>query len=237
MPGLLVSARSLAEAQRVMRYDGIWLDLKEPSRGSLGRPSNETIEEFIALSHSNSAKISIAGGELSEWSNAMSSEIASILPPHCYIKFGLSHYQPSWIEKLAGLTRSLSAPEQLILVHYADHISSGCCDWDQTLQAAQQLGCRYVLVDTFDKSQGGLLDHYPIEQIRRMIQIADSKNLGVALAGSLQVEQLASLMHLGAHWLGFRGAVCVAGQRTSELSDQKLQALHYDFANRCAKGQ
>lgn len=229
--GLLVSARSVDEAQLVLQHDNVWLDLKEPSAGSLGRPSIETIEDFLSLTHSNPAPSSIAAGELFQWTDDLSATLAAKLPPHCFIKFGLSNAKPGWANTLAQIGRTLHRRQQMILVHYADWQAAQCPDWIQTLRTAEMLDCRYVLVDTYDKSNGGLLDHLAIERLESMIQIANAKNLAVALAGSLQANQLASLMNVGAAWLGFRGAVCENQERTSTLCKNKLQSLCSEFTN------
>jgi uncharacterized protein (UPF0264 family) len=229
--GLLVSARSVAEARLVLQHDNVWLDLKEPSAGSLGRPSIETIEDFLSLTHSNPAPSSIAAGELFQWTDDLSATLAAKLPPHCFIKFGLSNAKPGWANTLAQIGKTLQRRQQMILVHYADWQAAQCPDWIQTLRTAEMLDCRYVLVDTYDKSNGGLLDHLSIERLESMIQIANAKNLAVALAGSLQANQLASLMNVGAAWLGFRGAVCENQERTSTLCKNKLQSLCSEFTN------
>lgn len=229
--GLLVSARSVAEARLVLKHNNVWLDLKEPSAGSLGRPSIQTLADFLSLTQSNPAPTSIAAGELVEWTDALSDNIAAKLPSHCFIKFGLSHAKPDWAGTLAQIGKFLHRRQQMILVHYADSKAAQCPDWIQTLNTAEMLECRYVLVDTYDKSGGGLLDHFSMEQLESMIQIANAKNLAVALAGSLQANQLGSLMNVGAAWLGFRGAVCENQQRTSTLCENKLRALCSEFAN------
>jgi (5-formylfuran-3-yl)methyl phosphate synthase len=229
--GLLVSARSVDEALLVLQHDNVWLDLKEPSAGSLGRPSIETIEDFLSLTHSNPAPTSIAAGELVQWTDDLSTNLVAKLPSHCFIKFGLSNAKPGWADTLNQIGKTLHRRQQMILVHYADSEAAQCPDWIQTLRTAETLECRYVLVDTYDKSGGGLLDHLSIERLASMIQIANAKNLAVALAGSLQANQLASLMNVGAAWLGFRGAVCENRERTSTLCKNKLQSLCSEFTN------
>lgn len=229
--GLLVSARSVDEARLVLQHDNVWLDLKEPSAGSLGRPSIETIADFLSLTHSNPVPSSIAAGELVQWTDDLSTTLAAKLPSHCFIKFGLSNAKPGWADTLARIGKTLHRRQQMILVHYADWQAAQCPDWIQTLRTAEMLDCRYVLVDTYDKSNGGLLDHLSIELVESMIQIANAKNLAVALAGSLQANQLGSLINVGAAWLGFRGAVCENRERTSTLCKNKLQSLCSEFTN------
>ena len=90
------------------------------------------------------------------------------------------------------------------------------------IEAARSLECRYVLIETHNKRTGGLLDHRSIDQLQESIQLAHDVGLSVALAGSLKLNQLELLTHLGAEWLGVRGALCQTNERTSSLCRDKL---------------
>src|SRR5690606_5370379 len=89
-PQLLVSVRSPAEVQAAIAGGCDWLDIKEPSRGSLGAADFETIAA-ICESIEKSARrppISVALGELNDWSHPAS---PPALPGAvCFVKLGLS---------------------------------------------------------------------------------------------------------------------------------------------------
>ena len=224
---LLISARSLAEAQMVIDSGAKWLDIKEPSRGSLGRPDPELVDALAQLDIPESIHVSIAGGELVDWATEKPQAFMAKLPPHFYLKIALANCQDtSWKEAVRRISDSLVSSFQLILVHYADASSANSPEWAEIIETAHSLGSRYVLIDTYQKTGGGLLDHYRIDQLRGMIRVAESLRIGVALAGSLQLSQLTSLANVGAQWLGVRGAVCEGVDRTGKLSSERLhQAL------------
>jgi (5-formylfuran-3-yl)methyl phosphate synthase len=223
MPGLLVSAMSLPEAQLLATTKLQWLDLKDPSRGSLGRPSLELIRQFLGLDVPSSMRISIAGGELSEWDVSWSSSLLHLLPSRCYIKFGLSAASTfPWKDGLHEIQRFLSFPQQLIPVFYADCENARCPTWQEMIEFASSAGCSYLLIDTYDKSNGSLICHFSPAELSDMVALACERRLGVALAGSLGPRELRGLMNTGAQWLGVRGAVCSTQDRSSSLDPKRL---------------
>jgi (5-formylfuran-3-yl)methyl phosphate synthase len=226
--GLLVSARTAEEARQVLAAGGTWLDLKEPLLGSLGRPTRAVAEQFLTIHASEHVERSIAGGELSNWNIEQDHAFAVMLPEDCYLKIGLSnqHTNESFLEKAIAIQSHLKRRNQLILVYYADELNARCPSWLRVLEAARSFNCRYVLIDTFDKTAGGLLSHIPVDQLSTMIRQANTLRLGIALAGSLRLDQLPTLTNLGARWLGVRGAICENHLRTDRLcSDRMRQAL------------
>ena len=88
--GLLISARSKAESELIIAAGGRWLDLKEPSLGSLGRPALEMIFSVLELDIPESVQVSVAGGELLTWSNDLDVELAAKLPARAYLKLALA---------------------------------------------------------------------------------------------------------------------------------------------------
>lgn len=222
-PNLLVSARSAIEAEWVIESGAKWLDLKEPEHGSLGRPKLETILELTRMEISSDLHVSVAGGELAEWPFELDELLAAALPRRFHLKLALAYCNgKKWQETAGRISQSLKHPTQLILVHYADATDACSPDWTEVIEAARSLECRYVLIDTHNKRTGGLLDHCSIDQLKVLIQLAHEVGLSVALAGSLKLNQLELLTHLGAEWLGVRGAICQTNARTSSLCRDKL---------------
>jgi len=230
--GLLISVRSIEEAQMAIRSGVLWLDLKEPLLGSLGRPSMKIIGELASFQIPKAVQVSVAGGELSEWDRGLEAELAAMLPSHFYLKLALANCKDiRWDQTAARISEMLSRPSQLILVYYADAANARSPQWEQVCQCAVSIGSDYVLIDTYKKSAGGLLDHCTIEELREMIRWAKELPLGVALAGSLRLDQLESLSRVGAKWLGVRGAVCTDSQRTSSMCQKRLKHALSLFPN------
>ena len=221
---LLISARSMTEVRWVIESGVKWLDLKEPDFGSLGRPPLASILELTQLTIPPAMQVSIAGGELTEWSSELNETLASKLPSRFHIKLALANcLGTNWHEIVSRISKSLLHASQLILVHYADATRAIAPEWNEVIQVAYSLGCHYVLVDTHNKKLGGLLDYYSVARLKEMIQMAHEFRLSVALAGSLKLNQLESLTHLGAEWLGVRGAVCKNTERTGSICQDRLQ--------------
>lgn len=223
-PGLLISARSLSESQLVIAAGARWLDVKEPDLGSLGRPPVELIFSILELEIPEGVQVSIAGGELKDWSEELAQVLAAKLPARCYLKVALAGCIGSeWKVVAERISRALVRHSQLILVHYADNASSRSPSWQEVIETAKSLGGKFVLIDTHNKKSGGLLDHYTLYQLEEMICMAKQLKLGVALAGSIQLAQLQSLSKLQADWLGVRGAVCRNTLRTAEICPDLLK--------------
>jgi (5-formylfuran-3-yl)methyl phosphate synthase len=225
--GLLVSARSLQESKLIIEAGGKWLDLKEPSLGSLGRPSLELIFEVLELDIPESVQLSIAGGELKNWTLDLDDALAVKLPARAFLKVALSGcVGTEWHGIAKRISLALVRRTQLILVHYADALSANAPRWDEVVETASSLGGKFVLIDTHRKEAGGLLEHYSMERLGEMIESARTRKLDVALAGSLKLDQLQSLSNLHPGWLGVRGAVCKGTSRTGDLCPDRLkQAL------------
>ncbi len=223
-PGLLVSARSVAESNLIIDVGARWLDLKEPRLGSLGRPSLELIFAVLDLDIPKFVQVSVAGGELVTWTPDLDQSLAARLPARVYLKIALAHcIETNWQIAAERISQALIRRSQLILVHYADFKQANAPSWQQVIETTKSLGGKFVLIDTHDKESGGLLDRYSLEQLNEMIEMAKQLKLGVALAGSLKLEQLQTLSHSKADWLGVRSAICREAHRTGEICPDRLQ--------------
>lgn len=236
--GLLVSARSIDEAALVLQSGVGWLDLKDPSRGPLGRPDTELVtrvrDRCDEHNHGSNARVrfSVAGGELSEWSNVWGTELIAQLRGDAYLKIASAGTDmgADWRGQLSQISEQLKNRTQLILVHYADWRRCNGPDWTTILELSRHLGCCYTLIDTFEKRSGRLVDHYSVETLAVMLTHAHSIGIRVALAGSIPLEHLRALSQLDASWIGVRGAVCEAGGRGNTISGDRLRAAVEEVA-------
>ncbi len=242
--GLLVSARSLDEVKLLVDVGTVWVDLKEPNAGPLGRPTAELVrasQRYLAESKQRreslcDVRFSVAGGELKEWGSnfGSSSEVVFVeaLHPTTYLKIALSSLQKDadWQRKIQEIAANLSDRRQLILVYYADAAEAQCPNWESIIQCANEIGSSYVLVDTWNKEHGNLTSHIDPSQLKSMVVGAKPAGLEVALAGSLTLDSLVQLQSIGAAWLGVRGAVCEDNLRTAFLCKKKLAQAVAVFA-------
>ncbi len=220
---LLVSVRDLAEAQMALDAGVDWIDVKEPSAGSLGAPDPDVATDIAALVSERPS--SVALGEFNEYLNAPEAERLAVLQRMAelvrlfpYAKFGLSNLPRGWqvdfaqmVQMLAGLEpadASVGTFRKIVPVLYADFDSCRAATPPDVLQMALTINARFVLVDTFQKDGRNLLDFQSSVSLRKFIAEAQKLRLQVVLAGSLRPEHFHALLPLGPFAIGVRGAAC-----------------------------
>ena len=222
MTQLLISVRSLDEFKTAIDAGVEVIDVKEPSRGSLGRADLSTIRQ-IANAAPNTITLSVALGELANASEA----ICASLPDRVdYVKFGLAgcfriaRWRELWQTQMAHLHEKTRA----VAVAYADAWQAGAPPIEDVIQTGLEVGCNAILIDTFRKDTGNLLHHMTVSEITNCISRARSDGLFVALAGSLGPEAIDILFDLEPDLLAFRSAAC-RGQRASTISSAAIGTL------------
>jgi uncharacterized protein (UPF0264 family) len=229
-PGLLVSVRGATEALAALAGGADVIDVKEPDRGALGAADWEIIAQVVEAVEGR-APVTAAAGELMELLPVIKSGKCRPLPDGIsLLKIGLAgcvslqnwvyHWQAA-IGALRGRDREFPQP---VAVVYADWRLADAPPPAEIQSAAVQLGCRVVLVDTWDKSAGSLFDHWPLRGLREFIELANISGSAVVLAGSLSDRNLLAAAELRPSLVAVRGAVCEAG-RTSTISQQRVVAL------------
>jgi uncharacterized protein (UPF0264 family) len=113
---------------------------------------------------------------------------------------------------------------QPVAVVYADHDFAKSPGPDEILRLARPAGCTAVLVDTFDKSSGGLLEHWPLAETAALVQTCRREGLMCVLAGKLNFDSIRQLLPLAPDYVGVRGAACVGG-RTERLDFARVKSL------------
>ncbi len=233
--GLLVSVRDAVEAQTALAAGADLIDVKEPSRGALGVPDRSVVEQIVRVVGGRVA-VSVALGELNDWAaldsentcpkNRAATLVQAIPQGVAFAKFGLAgcggraEWPRIWRRAVELLPRHVSP----VAVVYADWASAGAPRPDEILQQAGRLDCPAVLVDTFDKSAGGLTEHWPLETLGGFVDRVQSEGIAVVLAGSLSFSTLDDVLDLGPDYVAVRGAVCETG-RTGQVSQTLVRQL------------
>jgi (5-formylfuran-3-yl)methyl phosphate synthase len=171
-------------------------------------------------------QFSVALGELTELSEAAAQALCNTFP---VCKVGLAatadaehRFQPSRCAQLASLAQNLCAPGQLVLASYADFQRAAAPEPREVVSLSAQLGCRYVLLDTYIKDGRGLLQWLDVAYLRQLQLAAQQAGAALVLAGSLQLGDLPQLAAVGCAIVAVRGAVC-AGDRRSQLDPTRIQ--------------
>jgi uncharacterized protein (UPF0264 family) len=210
MTRVLISVRSVAECRTVLSTGTDVIDIKEPARGSLGRPDPLTIRQILSLVGQR-RPVSVALGELLECTHSLLRQVPATVT---YVKLGLAGCasRTDWRELWTHACRSLPKPAQRVAVVYVDQQRAQAPDWREVLEGAIRLDCRVLLLDTFDKTSGSLLGHLDRSALAQRVTAARDRGLRVALAGSLDVSCLPTVLPLHPDWVAVRGAVCRDGR-------------------------
>jgi uncharacterized protein (UPF0264 family) len=236
VPALLVSVRNAVEARAAVVGSCDLLDIKEPSRGPLGmadRPRMVAIAEFAAGCRGPATPLpcSAALGELVDW-EARPGEPAFAVPPGIgYLKLGAAgiasaeRWVAAWRQVQSRVEMPAGAGVQWVAVAYADWQKAKSLEPSRVLASARAVQCSVLLLDTFDKRAGNLLEVTDCRTLRRLVNEARQTGLKVALAGGLRRPQLAELATVGPDLVGVRSAACAGGRRTNPISAGAVRAL------------
>jgi uncharacterized protein (UPF0264 family) len=225
-PRLLISVRSAAEAATALAAGADILDVKEPSRGSLGMASPDVITQIVAVSGGR-VPVSVA---LGEWRDR------SELPDFTgvtWAKLGFRDARghegaiPSvWRE----LATSLSTTT-LIPVAYADYRRVAAPPFETILEwsclnARRGDGLRGILIDTAVKDGHGLFSWYSPSQLGAFRESCAAAGLFLALAGSLAREDVRRLVNeVAPDVIAVRGAACRGNRREAAIDGEAVIAL------------
>jgi uncharacterized protein (UPF0264 family) len=222
-PGLLVSVRSAAEARTALRGGADVIDVKEPGRGSLGAADLSTIAAVVRAV-AGRAPVTAAAGELRDWPAAAWPR--PVPAGVVLVKLGLagcgamSDWPARWREAMAALA-SAARP---VAVVYADWQAAAAPDPQHVLAEAVAFRCPALLVDTWDKASGTLLDHWPLDDLDRFVGQVNDRRIAPVLAGSLSGRALLAAARLAPRLVAVRGAVC-RSDRGSRISLARVRAV------------
>jgi uncharacterized protein (UPF0264 family) len=212
---LLVSVRNAHEAELALVGGADLIDVKEPSRGPLGRADDATILAVVRQL-AGRRPVSVA---LGEWLDASAPPPAGVQ----YVKWGLSGCgrRSDWSQRLARDIRELAGDCRAVAVAYADWRRAASPPPAEIAERARDIGCQAFLIDTFCKDGSTLLDWLTVPEIDALRQAA---GLPLALAGSLEARHFAQLRAAQPTWFAVRGAACRA-ERDGPLDADKVRRL------------
>jgi len=224
-PGLLVSVRSSAEAKAALAGGADLIDVKEPSRGSIGR-ADDAVIAAVLRAVAGRKPVSAALGDVRDFAGPYSR------PGLSYWKLGLAGCarQPErfWQTIVRSFTsvESETAPlQRMALVAYADWQRADAPPPGMVLALARAQRCGGIVVDTFCKDGSTLLDWLALPELARLCELCRADGMHVALAGSLTPREIPLLSHLRPTWFAVRGAACRKGERESMIDEERVREL------------
>lgn len=215
----LVSVRNLAEVNRALAAGADIIDLKEPNRGALGALSPETVRHAVALVGGRCPTSATIGDLPMEPMQIRRAVEEMAVNGVDYVKIGLfSHAQvPACLMALRPLAaRGIS----LVGVIFADQQPD--FSW---ITLMGQAGFKGAMLDTADKNGRNLLNHLSLIELRDFVKTVRGSGLVSGLAGAIGIQEVPQLLPLESDYLGFRSALCHAGQRQSTLDPKAMTLL------------
>lgn len=228
---LLVSVRSVTEAEAALAGGADLIDVKEPSRGPLGRADDRVIHDVVKAVRGR-VPVSAALGEWVEGSALPAEQSLD------YVKWGLAGTtRPdggSSTFAIRKMSRFGPRPRP-VLVAYADFERAGSPGVSEMCAAAQQLRFPAFLLDTAVKDDTTLRDWVaPAELARIRFGLADA-GVPVAFAGSLNEKSIRELLPLAPDWFAVRGAACEGG-RNGTVCEKRVRRLTAILSEQAAEG-
>jgi uncharacterized protein (UPF0264 family) len=234
---VLVSAQNLQEVDLILTEAPDILDLKNPKEGSLGAPVIPTVVSIKKrITHynetsSSNVQFSVAIGDFPFLPGTASMATYGVehLEPD-YIKIGL--LGPTTIEEGVLLTRSvvdavqlLSSQTKVVVVGYADQKDLNMSIDPLLIPEITSLGGADVaMLDTKIKNGRSLFDNLTLKEVQNFMNEAKKWNVSIALAGSLNFNNIPHLKKLHPNIVGVRSMVCRNFDRLQGKIEPKLIA-------------
>lgn len=218
MTGMLASVNGLEEALLIQSCGVDIIDLKQPAQGALGALPLPVVSAIVETLP-EATVISATVGDLPMQPQLLFDAVQAMAATGVdYVKIGFfpgGDWQ-ACLQRLAVLAQQ----HRLIAVLFADAGPDFAL-----IEALAQAGFRGVMLDTMDKNAGSLRRWLGLKDLQTFVKLAKTHSLLVGLAGSLRIDDIAELLPLQADYLGFRGALCRAHQRTAVLDKQQIAAI------------
>jgi uncharacterized protein (UPF0264 family) len=233
MTKLLVSVRDPQEALAALDGGADLIDVKEPHRGALGAADPEVVAAVVRTI-AGRVPTSAALGELVALEADQPPASTGTALTTNYAKIGLSGCTRwhDWPRRWQAALSTLPDDIQRVAVVYADWESCGAPEPFVVLRHAMEIGCAAILIDTYEKTRGGLVDLWSLAYLARYLAAVRSECLLAVVAGSLQAPTLASVAALRPDYVAVRGAVC-RGDRTGTVDSTLVRRLA-DILATCA---
>ena len=138
-----------------------------------------------------------------------------------------------WASKLESFWRGAPSTVTPVAVAYADWQRAHAPRLEEVLELAKGFSCGALLVDTYHKDGGNLLEILGEALIRDLVESSHRVELRIVLAGSLRRSDMAVVSEMGADIIAVRGAVC-RGPRTSRVEARLVRQIKNELTlSRC----
>ena len=224
---LLVSAINLKEAEEATLGGADILDVKNPKEGSLGANFPWIIKEISDYAKNNIIVSTTIGDVPYKPGTVALAALGSAVSGSNYIKVGLygpQNYEES-LEVMQAVVKTIKDYDSSITVvscGYADAYNIESVLPEDIPQVAYDSGCDLAMLDTYVKDGHRLTDHLSKEELNQFVESSHELGLKVALAGSVNIDDVPMLKSINCDIMGVRGCVCSGGDRNTGTIDRNL---------------
>jgi len=217
MVKLLASVDGVNEAGIALRGNADIVDLKNPTDGALGALPAQLVREVMGFIGGRKPVSAVCGNLPMDPATVLQAVETYAATGVDYVKVGL--LPEAGAAACIRAAARLAAGGKLVAVLFVDREPDF-----ELLPLLVENGWHGVMLDTADKSTGGLLRKLTIDRIASFVGQARGLGLKVGLAGSLEEPDVPRLLPLEPDFLGFRGALC-AGGRDSSIDEDALRRI------------
>ncbi|MGA8169646.1 MAG: (5-formylfuran-3-yl)methyl phosphate synthase [Methylocystis sp.] len=217
MTSMLTSVLSRAEAEIAVERGADIVDCKDPARGALGALPLDDVAGIVAAVNGRRPVSTVV--ELPhDVSHARAAMEAAAATGVQFVKFALP-LTPDAQEIIDELA-PLAARIRLVAVLFADLGPDFA-----VLPGLAGAGFHGAMLDTAHKGKGRLLDCMSVGVLGDFVDRCRALGLQAGLAGSLEAPDAPRLLVLRPDVLGFRGALCRAGDRRDMLAPEAVTLI------------
>jgi dihydroneopterin aldolase len=215
---MLASVTGPAEAELVLEAGADIVDLKDPAAGALGAVAPEIVRETVARIAGARQTSAVTGDLPMEPETVRAAAETMAACGVDYVKVGI--FSSGGAQEVIRSLHETARRTKLVAVLFADLAP----DFD-LIEYCADAGFAGAMLDTAGKHGGRLIQHLDMLSLEKFIARCHARGLIAGLAGSLEAPDVPRLLPLSPDLLGFRSALCRAGDRKSELDRQAIALI------------
>jgi len=227
---IMVSITTPEEALNIIDCGVDIIDIKNPSEGALGA-NLPWITRNIINEVRKFSEVSVTLGDMPYLPGTASlSALGAALLGVDYIKVGL--LGPKNIKEALNISSSITRTFQefkvnakLIIAGYADYKNQRCISPLILPKIAIQSGAWGLLIDVKEKNNNGLFNYLSFEELKKFVDESHSLGLNVALAGSLGLNDVQTIIKIGSDIMGVRRGVSISQHGTYIIDRHKVEEM------------
>ncbi len=199
------------------------VDIKDPSRGSLGCAGQSVIDSI----RTSDVPVTAAAGECVDWKD----QSVFSMPEHVQMaKLGLAGLGRSvgwpavWLRVREAFDAARNQPLRWVAVAYVDAERADSPSVDSVAARALETDCVGLLLDTFSKQSGRLFDHITESELCRLSERLHAEGRFLAVAGRLRPADIERAASLPVDVVAVRSAACDRHDRQNGVTAGNVAA-------------